>query len=225
MKKNSWDSYFKEHLKPLETEWGKKDLQLYRKWYDSWIQHINKKIKLLGYRGKQPECFEIGSSIGAVTSLLHEKGLSIVGSDISEEIVLAAKKTNPQVEFIYCDIQKGIKTNKKYDIIFAFEVLEHLPKLKNGIRNIYSSLKKGGYFIGSSPYPFKKNFSDPTHCNVKYPYEWKELFYELGFSSIHMYAMSFMPFIWKIHKKLNIIFPFYVPFPYVVSTTLIIAKK
>ncbi len=81
-------------------------------------------------------------------------------------------------------------------------------------------------FIGSSPDPYKKNvLADKTHNFVLHPENWKRLFLNNLFKNVDIYPMSFLPFLWRINKHLNIKLPFYIPFKYFISTCLIIAKK
>jgi len=222
---SKWDQYFHSHYNPQEKDWGMQDLIYYRNWYFSWVTYIcniplvNK--KLIG----KPIGFEIGSAIGGTTSLLAEKGIQMTGSDISREIVKQAGKINKSIPFVFCDIQKGIPGKKKYDFIFAFEVLEHLADPITSLKNIRRGLKKGGVLVASTPYPFKKAYTDPTHCSVMYPSEWKTIFRKAGFSRTATRPMSFFPFLWKLSKFLNPVLPFYIPFDNIVSTTLVIAEK
>ena len=222
MKNNKWNQYFASHYRPLGNEWGQKDVERYAQWYFSWINYIEKKCSVLR---KKAQIFEIGSAVGAEAKLLHDRGHDVTGSDISDLMVKTANKLCASVRFVYCDIQKGIPVRKKFDAVMGFEVLEHVPNLKKALTNIERSLHKGGYFIGTSPYPYAKNYLDRTHVNVKYPGQWRKLFLDNGFSSVRMLPMSFLPLVWRLSKYTNPVLPFYISWPFFVSTTLIIAKK
>jgi len=221
-KKTDWDTYFETCMYPSKTGWQHTELDLYRKWYSSWLAYINKLIPL--YR-KGNTVFEIGSGIGAVVSFFYEHGVSITGSDISKKAVSIAKSLIPNVPFVVCDIEEGIPGNEKYDKILAFEVLEHLNDISGSITNIRKRLKRNGYFIGTSPYPYPKNMLDPTHVHVMYPNYWAKVFKEKGFDEVTVRPISCIPFLWKIHKIFHPILPFYIPFKYFISTTLIIARN
>jgi len=207
---------------PKQRHWGEEDLIHYKNWYSSWIDYIDTKISHKNLP-KNPHVLEIGSGIGGVAALLAGKGWKVTGSDISREIVKAANKTHRSVQFVYCDAQKKIPG--KYNMIVAFEVLEHIENPSTAIRNVCNSLKKNGLFIGSSPYPFSKAYSDPTHCSVNYPKKWKQIFHNEGFKKVSLYPLSFFPYLWRIHRRLNVVLPFYISLPWFVSTTLIIAQK
>jgi SAM-dependent methyltransferase len=225
MEKNNvtidWDNYFGSCMYPSSAGWHQAQLELYRKWYVSWLAYIHRAVPIY-VRGM--ETFEVGSGIGAVVSLLRERGVHITGSDISKKAVAIAKRLNPIVPFVVCDIEKGIPGNKKYDRILAFEVLEHLSDISQAVYNIKKILKRKGYFIGTSPYPYPKNMLDKTHVHVMYPKYWLNIFKKQGFVDVTVRPMSSIPFLWKIHRIFHPILPFYIPFKYFVSTTLIIAR-
>lgn len=222
MKQKNWDEYFYSHYHPQQREWSREDLEKYKRWYIYWIQFIKKNYSL-SFSGKT--ALELGCAIGAITSLLNEDGCEIVGSDISEIIIKHAQHLCPDIPFITYDVMKPYAQNRKVDFVFAFEVLEHIPFLDLALKNIYSLLKPNGYFIGSTPYPYRKNMIDPTHVNVHLPAYWKTIFYSHGFKTVHTIPMSFFPFIWKLPFGINPIITNYIPFPGFVSTTLIVAKK
>ena len=77
----------------------------------------------------------------------------------------------------YCmDIQKE-RPNKKYDLILALQVFEHIPNIRATVKNISKLLKKEGIFIGSVPLVY------PIHGEEDYfRYTNKGLEYLLSFS-------------------------------------------
>jgi SAM-dependent methyltransferase len=220
--KTDWDDYFETHMYPSSTGWHSPELELYRKWYNPWLAYINTLVPIY-IAGST--AFEIGSGIGAVASILYEYGIRITGSDISKKAVSIAKNLNPNIPFVVSDIEKGIPGNSKYDRIFAFEVLEHLNDISKSIDHIKKHLKRNAYFIGTSPYPYPKNMLDPTHIHVMSPDYWLKVFKEHGFTDVSVRPISCFPFLWKIHRSLHPVLPFYIPFKYFVSTTLIIARN
>lgn len=219
--KDNWDEYFRTEIKPLSQNWGVDDLILYRQWYFMWLEFINHKLPIF----RRVNALEIGSGIGAIVSLLKERGVFITGSDISKRMIKTAKSIIPQGDFVFCNIEEDVPKKNFYDLIFAFEVLEHLKNYQLGIKNIYKGLKMSGVFIGTSPYPYKKNLLDPTHYSVHLPEEWKKEFISQGFNNVTVSPMSFLPYLWRISKYLNIPIPLYIHNSKCISTTLIIAKK
>lgn len=118
------------------------------------------------------------------------------------------------------------ESDRVFDVVFAFEVLEHFDNPIENIRKISRFLKDDGVFIGTSPYPYAKNiFADKTHNFVLHPENWKQLFLKNGFKKVDIYPMSFFPVVWRFNKHLHVRIPFYVPFPYFISTSLIIGRR
>jgi 2-polyprenyl-3-methyl-5-hydroxy-6-metoxy-1,4-benzoquinol methylase len=218
----NWDSYYEKHVSLAHKEALVKQWKAHSSFYIQWLRYIDNRVPL--YK-KSLKMFEIGSGLGGVLAILAARGIRITGSDISKKAVVTGKMLNPHAGYRYFNIQTMTFAADSYDRIMAFEVLEHLDTLDRAISRIWRGLKKGGYFIGSTPYPYKKHVTAPTHIHVLYPQEWKELFYKNGFSQVHTYPMSLPPFLWRIHSTLNIIFPLYIPLPGWIATTLIIAKK
>lgn len=210
------------HYHPQEGQWSHADVEKYKRWYFSWINYIEKKCPRLRTRAK---IFEIGSAVGSVAHLLYERGHDVTGSDISGLMVKTAQALCRPIPFVHCDVQKNIPGTKRYDAVLGFEVLEHVYDLPRALANIRKSLLPGGYFIGTSPYPYKKNYLDRTHVNVMYPEDWKRMFMNAGFRMVQVTPMAFFPFFWRLGKYANPVLPFYIPWPFFVSTALIIAQK
>lgn len=205
MKSSKWDKYFHTRYKPVEGAWGERDLLKYRKWYQTWIPYllgtIPDNVNFVGKDG-----LEIGAGIGAVSSLLQDRGIHMTASDVSNEMVVIGKNTLKDIEYIYLDILNLPKKISTYDLIIGIEVLEHVDNLSTALHSLDKLLNKGGWFIGTTPYPYEKNMSDPTHVNVHEPSFWKELFIEKGFCDVRITPLSSFPFLWKIHPMLNVLF-------------------
>jgi 2-polyprenyl-3-methyl-5-hydroxy-6-metoxy-1,4-benzoquinol methylase len=225
MDKNEYSGYFRTHVKidfGIESIW--KDSQFVY----SQLNLVNKYISLDSI--KTYPTLEIGSGMGRLALLLDERGfLNYNGIDLDDEAVEFCKKNLKLKNYIFfndsingfANSQSGIFKN-----IFCFETLEHLRDPWEGVKVISKMLQKDGLFIGSAPYPFKRNIlGDETHLNVLHPLNWKRVFEKNGFQVLIIRPMTFLPYLWRIHRELNVILPFYVPLFNLVSTSLIIAKK
>jgi 2-polyprenyl-3-methyl-5-hydroxy-6-metoxy-1,4-benzoquinol methylase len=223
-KKNKFEAnYFEEYYKGAVGDFTKKDLDVSINWFWSWLKKLNQYVPVQKGEGKR--VLEIGCSIGAVSHLLAEKGFNVVASDISKYAVERAKKLTPNARFIALDIEQGIPLKEKFDLIIAFEVVEHLENPQKGLLNMYKGLKKGGTLVVSTPYPYKWNFNDPTHINVKYPNEWVRIMENVGFKNVKYHRFSLIPFFYRYNKRLQFVIPFVVPLPYVNSPIYFIGKK
>ncbi len=125
-----------------------------------WIpERIEIAIKMIDRNSKNDKkisILDIGCGEGVLGKLLKElapKKHEIFGTDIASTALKYAKEF---YDGVYCvDIEKEefITTlqRKNFDFIIALEVLEHLYKPENVLKQCYKILKEDGYFISSFP--------------------------------------------------------------------------
>ena len=119
--------------------------------YDGIIREVRNFIP------KHGNILDIGFGTSTLIKKLESKGYNCFGADISERNVTnIAQDISKKGLNIKC--QKGEISNlpyesNKFDIIFATEVLEHLPDLdlEIGLQEVNRTLKKGGYFVITTP--------------------------------------------------------------------------
>lgn len=106
------------------------------------ISQLSLKIlKILGYR-RFRNILDIGCGKGKFTSAIKKvyKNAHILGIDISETAINAAKSRYPDIIFKTLDITKTPFNYSKYDCIFVTEIIWYvLPYLEN----IFSEINKG----------------------------------------------------------------------------------
>lgn len=217
------ENYFENYYKGAVGDFTSKDLETSKNWFWAWIKKLNQYVPVKNGKGRS--ILEIGCSIGAVSNILADRGFKVIASDVSEYAVKRAKKLTPSARFLTIDIEKGIPLKEKFDIIIAFEVVEHLKKPEKGIANMYKGLKEEGTVVISTPYPYKWNFNDPTHINVKYPEEWVKIMQKTGFKNIRYHRFSLLPFFYRFNKRFQLIIPFAVPILYINSPIFFIGRK
>ncbi|MDP2973838.1 MAG: class I SAM-dependent methyltransferase, partial [Candidatus Diapherotrites archaeon] len=93
---------------------------------------------------------DIGCALGYFLSFFPE-GFEKHGADISEFAVETAKKNFPAAEFTVNDISAARPFKKQFDVITAFDVLEHVLNLRSALRNIHSMLKDDGVLVVAVP--------------------------------------------------------------------------
>lgn len=87
---------------------------------------------------------EIGCGIGGfIQQIVENENLEITGSEIYLKGLLCAKKNLPNVDFIQFDVTQGT-VGEEFDIIAAFDVIEHIENDVAAISNIYKMLCRGG---------------------------------------------------------------------------------
>jgi 2-polyprenyl-3-methyl-5-hydroxy-6-metoxy-1,4-benzoquinol methylase len=212
-----YDNYFEEHYKYAFSE---VDIINYAKWFEAQLKIISQYINIEINKG----ILEIGSGIGGFYSVIGEPK-KYQGIELDEQAVNFSNNFFKTDKFKVISLEK-LGINTQYDYVFAFEVLEHLENPTEAIHRISQLLNSKGAFIGTTPFPYKKNIlADETHVSVLHPLNWERLFINEGFKSVRLIPMTFLPFLWRVSKYLNVRIPFYSPAPYCVSTCLIIAKK
>ena len=172
---------------------NKMNLKTSTKWMSNYfkvVRSIFSKILML----KKSKILEIGSGFGGFINLLNERGyLDVTASDLSENIFLREINNN----MIKIDLESDEKVDKQYDIIFAFDVMEHVNKTDKAVTRIGRLLNPGGFFIFSTPYPFKKHLLD-DHTNMQFPNFYANIFKQNFFKLIEMQDVSFIPFFWRL---------------------------
>lgn len=102
---------------------------------------FDEKIKI-----KEINVLNIGSG-GELESLIKKNFKNVFSIDIDEN-------RNPNQKIDICDDNFSSNIKTKPSLVCCFEVLEHTKDPKKAIRNIYSILKQGDYFLASTPFNF-----------------------------------------------------------------------
>lgn len=122
-------------------------------------------------------------------------------------------------------MQKPFTSDRNFDIVVAFDVIEHLKEPEMALRNTYKVLKPGGTIILTTPNDYEHMSNDPTHINVKTPNEWKKILKKVSFKNIIIKQVTFIPYLYRFHWRLNYALPIAVSSPYVISPVVIVAQK
>jgi 2-polyprenyl-3-methyl-5-hydroxy-6-metoxy-1,4-benzoquinol methylase len=94
---------------------------------------------------------EIGCGTGDfVRRLVDDKRLEVTGSEIYLGGLAFAKRNMPEVRFIQFDVTQGI-IGETFELITAFDVLEHVENDQAAICNIHDMLANDGVAIISVP--------------------------------------------------------------------------
>lgn len=94
---------------------------------------------------------EIGCGTGGfIQQIVENENLEITGSEIYLRGLLYAKKNLPDVDFIQFDVTQGV-VGEEFDLIVAFDVIEHIENDAAAISNINKMLHKGGSLIITVP--------------------------------------------------------------------------
>ena len=106
-------------------------------------RHIDKKNKL--------SVLEIGCGTGFVLNELQKiQSLKLYGAEILLNGLKLAAQRVPEAEFIQLDAT-NMQFVSEFDIICAFDVLEHIGEDEKAISNVYKALKEKGLFFITVP--------------------------------------------------------------------------
>ena len=120
-----------------------------------WVRSRNRLFKRIVENHLIPsgktKFLEIGCGTGGfIEKIIDNESLEITGSEVYLRGLLYAKKNLPNVDFIQFDVTKGV-VGDEFDIIVAFDVIEHIEDDVAAISNINKMLHKGGSFIVTVP--------------------------------------------------------------------------
>lgn len=186
-------------INKLQTTWVPTPTFLYRNYrYRKLLKPIKKDSYFL----------EVGPGNGDFVKYLIKQGFKGEAIDISQKSIEDLKKdlgdhTNV---IIKKDSIFTYRTKKKYDLISAFEVLEHIKDDVGAIRRIYSLLNPGGKFLVSIPARMKEWTNIDVIKGHYRRYEREELYKKLkeaGFRKIHIvdYGFPLLTFLRRISKQ------------------------
>ena len=88
---------------------------------------------------------ELGVGTGYVLTGIHDEipGLRLVGSDLYEEGLVFARQRLPDVEFARLDA-RALPYHDEFDVVGAFDVLEHVEDDSLILENVWQALRPGG---------------------------------------------------------------------------------
>jgi SAM-dependent methyltransferase len=155
-----------------------------------WFRHRNKLILWALDKHSQGlrSFLEIGCGTGFVISAVskHFPEVKLTGSEYLEEGLLYARQRVPDAEFMQMDA-RNIPYESEFDVIGAFDVLEHIKEDEIVLQQMYKALKPGGIVVITVPqHRWLWSAVDEYACHVR-RYGSNELYkkaYKAGFEII-----------------------------------------
>jgi 2-polyprenyl-3-methyl-5-hydroxy-6-metoxy-1,4-benzoquinol methylase len=116
-----------------------------------------REISLLKFLKKKTlrteKLLDLGCDTGDTSKVLNKIGFNVTSVDIDEERVEELSKLQGNITFLQQNLEQKFKfEDESFDIIWAGDIIEHLIKTENFVKECFRVLKKGGYFIISTPY-------------------------------------------------------------------------
>ena len=111
---------------------------------------FNKYLDIVSSLGiSNGKLLDIGSATGFFMDLAEKRGFEVTGVEISDFAAEIGRKKG--LKIITGDLIDQKFTESHFDVITMFDVLEHVPKPKEIIREVYRILKKGGLVVINTP--------------------------------------------------------------------------
>jgi len=118
-------------------------------YYPSWKWEFDICLNLIK---RSDKIYEIGCGVGNFLAKLKEKGIKDVsGTELNQDSVDTAIKNGLEVENVTIQ-EKAKKVSETYDVVCAFQVLEHIADVKSFLDASIKILKKGGQLMIAVPY-------------------------------------------------------------------------
>lgn len=221
-KKKFEEFYFEGYYSGIGDFSSSRDQEL-TNWFKGIFEYINKFYPIKKGRGKK--LIEFGCATGAAANLLANYGFNVFSTDISRYAVNLAAKNYSDIRFSVRDMQKQFTREKNFDVACAFDVIEHLKDPEQALHSTHKILRPGGVIILTTPNDYKHMSNDPTHINVKKPEAWRKIVKKAGFHDIIIRQITFIPYLYRFHARLNYPMPIAISSPYFISPVFIIARK
>jgi 2-polyprenyl-3-methyl-5-hydroxy-6-metoxy-1,4-benzoquinol methylase len=137
------------------------------------IMWIGKIRQLLKYK-KGGKVLDVGCAFGYFAFHMKSIGFDVYGIDVSKYAIEKCKKNLTSNNFFVNDASNKFPFKKEFfDIITAFDVIEHVKEYKIALKNIVSTLKNDGIFLLQTPLKIKNKFlkkiaidRDKTHISI-----------------------------------------------------------
>lgn len=174
-----------------------------------WFRSRNR--LLLWFLSTQIDSFvsflEIGCGTGFVLEAIQKAypNAQVVGSDFFEEGLVFARERVPSAEFTQLDATSMTET-KCYDLIGAFDVIEHIEQDEKVFSNLARALNTGGRLLITVPqHKWLWSEADEYACHVR-RYTRTELVSKVKRAGLSIeYVTSFVgllvPFMWLVRQR------------------------
>ena len=185
-----------DHFEPYIDQ-----LAVHHAYFKKKVEEINSRIK--ASKRQSVRLLDIGCLTGVLLEEAQKKGWKADGIDISRDAVTYCKKHNLTAYYGTVYTAKQARENT-YDVITAFQIIEHERDPVRMMRRVYKLLKKGGMVILATPNYggfWRKvmgkrwfGFAHPEHVVLLDFNSMRKLLEKTGFRDIEVRADTPRPF-------------------------------
>lgn len=133
----------------------------------------------------------------------------MLGTDIAAHAIDRARGEvrRPAIAFEVWDATQPPPFAGGFDLITAFEVVEHLDAPEAAIATWHELLRPGGALVLSTPNrlgPASRYWRDPTHVNVRTGRHWKRSIESAAnWQTVDVQAVQWVPFAWRLSGRMR----------------------
>ena len=135
-------------------------------------------LKQTGFINTNKKVLELGCGAGNLAAKLHENGIPVIASDISQTAIDHARQRYPDMEFRVHNAEELPYEDGSFDIVMSFDVLEHLPNPDRHLNEVRRVLKPGGCYLFQTPNKLSNAVFETLKCRS---FEWKRYHPSLHF--------------------------------------------
>ncbi|MHB8469963.1 MAG: class I SAM-dependent methyltransferase [Gaiellaceae bacterium] len=161
--------------------------------------------------GAGRRALEIGCGFGYAAELFAERGYSVLATDISPHAIKTARAeiSRPEITFSVWDATTSLPLPETFDLIAAFEVVEHLAAPAKALGAWFDLLKPGGLLLLTTPNrfgPASRHWRDPTHRSVQGARGWRRtLESSAAWDPIRIGSVQWIPFTWRLNGVMRMV--------------------
>lgn len=166
------------HLSPNEPGFYDNEYYLSLEYRYFSFAHRSRILTLISALGDiaNKKVLDIGGGAGYLAQQMQSKGAQVVVTDFSKSAIEWGKERFPSLDFKLLSIAELSSLNDRYDLITAFDVIEHLSKPEELLNTAKNLLKPDGKLFVStdnvdSPFYTNKVFKKLDNALMRYGVE------------------------------------------------------
>jgi len=136
---------------------------------------------------EETKVLDIGCGTGDLIQLLLGKGATVVGVDISTEVVKRTRERfggNDRVQILVDKVEALSLPPETFDLVTSVTVLQHITEddaFLSAVQNIISVVKKGGHLLLLEASPYERPQEQISgHITIRSRIEWIDVFEKAG---------------------------------------------
>lgn len=166
---------------------------------DLWQEHLSRYVYARNWIKPGADVRDVGCGTGYGSAILAASAARrVLALDIDAESIAWARDRYraPNLEFKQADCREMLDFDASFDLIVAFEVIEHLEHAETFLKEARRVLRKAGVFLVSTPnrryYTEERGVANPFHVREYDAAEFQALL-ETHFGHVQLLAQNHVP--------------------------------